>query len=50
MPAPNYTRSLFSGKAQVIVQAGKEAGEIKLTAKSKGLIPTVLSISTKKAE
>jgi beta-galactosidase len=50
MPAPNYTRSLFSGKAQVIVQAGKEAGEIKLTAKSKGLIPTVLSISTKKIE
>jgi len=50
MPAPNYTRSLFSGKAQVIVQAGKEAGEIKLTAKSKGLIPTALSISSKKSE
>jgi beta-galactosidase len=44
MPAPNYKRSLFSGKAQVIVQAANYPGEIKLTAKSEGLIPAVLSI------
>ena len=37
IPAKNYKRSLFSGFAQVIVQTTKEAGEIKLTAKSEGL-------------
>ncbi len=44
MPAPAWKRSLFSGKAQVIVQSGKGGGEIKLTAKSEGLIPTQLSL------
>jgi len=44
MPAPQWKRSLFSGKAQVIVQAGNEAGQIKLTARSAGLTSVELSI------
>ena len=47
-PAPNYKRSLFSGKAQVIVQSGNEAGTIMLKAKSPGLTDGVLPISTTK--
>lgn len=40
MPAaPKWQRSAFNGLAQVIVQAGKEAGEIKLTARADGLAP-----------
>lgn len=48
MPSPRWNRSLFSGKAQVIIQAGKEAGEIKLTAKSEGLTPSILVIPSRK--
>jgi beta-galactosidase len=39
-----WQRSTFNGLAQVIVQAGREGGEIKLTATADGLAPTTLSI------
>lgn len=47
VPAENYSRSLFSGYAQVIVQTTKEAGEIKLTAKSEGLKAETYMIDSK---
>jgi beta-galactosidase len=50
VPAKAYRRSLFSGYAQVIVQSTKEAGTIKLIAKSEGLEEAVLSIETKESE
>jgi beta-galactosidase len=37
-------RSVFNGLAQVIVQAGKDAGNIQLTASSDGLAGTTLTI------
>jgi beta-galactosidase len=48
-------RSLFNGLAQVIVQATKQAGEIRIEAAKEGwdgpvLTPAKLSITTKKAE
>jgi beta-galactosidase len=46
IPAPQWKRSLFSGKAQVIVQSRTDAGQIKLTARSKGLISSELLIDT----
>lgn len=46
IPAENYKRSLFSGYAQVIVQTTKEAGEIKLTAKSEGLEDAIFTIQS----
>jgi len=36
-PSPVWQRSVFNGLAQVIVQSKREAGEIKLTARSTGL-------------
>ncbi len=44
-PAPASQRSAFNGLAQVIVQAGKEAGAIKLTARAEGLAPVELTIT-----
>jgi beta-galactosidase len=35
--SPDWQRSVFNGLAEVIMQAGKEAGEIKLTARADGL-------------
>jgi beta-galactosidase len=43
-PPADWQRSVFNGLAQVIVEAGKEAGEIKLTASADGLAPTTLTI------
>ncbi len=37
MPEPQWKRSLFSGKAQIIVQSQKEKGNIKLKARSEDL-------------
>ena len=37
--APPWSRSLFNGLAQIIVQSTPEAGEIKLTATADGLAP-----------
>ena len=36
---PPWSRSLFNGLAQIIVQSTPEAGEIKLTATADGLVP-----------
>ncbi len=41
-----WSRSLFNGLAQVIVQSGKDAGEIKLTASADGLKPATTTIQT----
>lgn len=48
--AKQYSRSLFNGYAQVIVQTTKEAGDIVLTAKSEGLNDARLQIDAKKTE
>ena len=42
--ALNWQRSVFNGLAQVIVQAGKDAGEIRLTARSAGLAENTVVI------
>jgi beta-galactosidase len=42
-----WQRSAFSGKCQVIIQAGKTAGTIKLEARSNGLIPASTIIQSK---
>ncbi|KIA85538.1 beta-galactosidase GalA [Flavobacterium sp. AED] len=44
--AEQYKRKLFNGLAQVIIQTTGEAGEVKLTATSKGLKQAVISIKT----
>ena len=41
-----WSRSLFNGLAEVIVQSSKEAGEIKLTASADGLQPASATIQT----
>ncbi|HTL72838.1 MAG TPA: hypothetical protein VL863_06005, partial [bacterium] len=41
-----WSRSLFNGLAQVIVQSTKDVGEIKLTAKSDGLTSATAKIQT----
>ena len=41
-----YKRKLFNGLAQVIIQTTGQAGEVKLTASSKGLKQTVISIKS----
>jgi beta-galactosidase len=41
----NWQRHLFNGKAQVIIQSGKEASNIQLTITSEGLIEAGLGIS-----
>jgi beta-galactosidase len=42
-----WSRSLFNGLAQIIVQSTKEAGEIKLTATADGLAPATTTVNTK---
>jgi beta-galactosidase len=42
-----WSRSLFNGLAQVIVQSTRDAGEIKLTATADGLAPATASLQTK---
>ncbi|HYH16702.1 MAG TPA: beta-galactosidase GalA [Flavisolibacter sp.] len=44
----NWQRRLFSGKCQVIIQAGKIESGIQLQAKTEGLPPTTITIQTKK--
>jgi beta-galactosidase len=43
---PPWSRSLFNGLAQVIVQSTKDAGEIKLTATADGLAPATTTVNT----
>ncbi len=45
--APAWSRSVFNGLAQVIVQSTKEPGEIKLTATADGLKPVTASIQAR---
>ena len=49
IPAGQWKRKAFNGLAQVIVQSGKEAGEITLTASAQGLKEAVVKIKTKPA-
>jgi beta-galactosidase len=44
--APAWSRSVFNGLAQVIVQSTKDGGEIKLTATAEGLQPAATTITT----
>jgi beta-galactosidase len=46
-PGGAWSRSLFNGLAQVIVQSTRDAGEIKLTAIAEGLRPANASIPTR---
>jgi len=48
-PAGQWTRSLFNGLAQVLVQSSKQPGELKLTATSPGLKQAVIKIKTREA-
>jgi beta-galactosidase len=43
-PPPSWSRSVFNGLAQVIVQTTGESGTIKLTAESKALLPATLTL------
>ena len=53
MPEPplpvEWRRSVFNGLAQIIVQSSKEAGAIKLTARSAGLQPATILLQAKTA-
>ena len=44
--AAPWSRSLFNGLAQVIVQSTRDAGEIKLTATADGLAPATATVQT----
>jgi len=44
-PLP-WSRSLFNGLAQIIVQSTRDAGEFKLTASAAGLAPAVAVVQT----
>ena len=44
--AAPWSRSLFNGLAQVIVQSTRDAGEIKLTATADGLVPATTAVQT----
>jgi beta-galactosidase len=47
-PAPvEWRRSVFNGLAQIIVQSSKEAGAVKLTARSAGLQPATVLLQAK---
>jgi beta-galactosidase len=46
-PAPvQWSRSLFNGLAQVIIQSTKDAGEVKLIATAAGLAPATTTVNT----
>ena len=45
----HWSRSLFNGLAQIIVQSTPEAGEIKLTARADGLTPATSTLQTQLA-
>jgi len=44
--AAPWSRSLFNGLAQIMIQATKDAGEIKLTASAEGLQPATAAVAT----
>jgi beta-galactosidase len=43
-----WQRSAFNGKCQVIIQAGKTVGDIKLEIKANGLIPATVTLKSEK--
>jgi len=43
---PPWSRSLFNGLAQVIVQSTRDAGEVKLTATTDGLTSATAVVQT----
>jgi len=43
-----WKRSLFNGKCQIILQAGKDGGVTNLEASCKGLVKSIISINVKK--
>ncbi len=47
--ASPWSRSLFNGLAQIIVQSTKDAGEIKLTASADGLQSATATVQTQPA-
>jgi beta-galactosidase len=47
--AADWSRSAFNGLAQIMVQATKDAGEIKLTAGAEGLKSTTVAVQAKPA-
>ena len=47
--ASAWSRSVFNGLAQVLVQSAKDAGEIKLTASADGLQPVTISLTAQPA-
>ncbi|HXR46529.1 MAG TPA: beta-galactosidase GalA [Candidatus Limnocylindrales bacterium] len=44
---PPWSRSLFNGLAQIIVQSARDAGEIKLTATADGLSSATVAVQTR---
>jgi beta-galactosidase len=46
---PQWSRSVFNGLAQVLVQSTKEPGEIRLTASADGLAPATTTITAQTA-
>ena len=44
--AAPWSRSLFNGLAEIIVQSTKEPGEIRLTASADGLKPATTTVQT----
>jgi len=50
-PVPvSWSRSVFNGLAQIIVQSSKEPGTLKLTAQADGLKPVTISIQSEPAK
>jgi len=49
VPPVAWKRSVFNGLAQIIVQASREGGAIKLTARSAGLQPATILIEARPA-
>lgn len=48
-PAARWSRSLFNGLAQIIVQSTREPGEIQLTASAEELAPCITTVQTRSA-
>ena len=44
--APQWSRSVFNGLAQIIIRTTKEPGTLKLTARAEGLTPATLALPT----
>jgi beta-galactosidase len=44
--APEWQRSVFNGFAQILVQAARKPGEIKLTASADDLSPATVSVQS----